>query len=121
MTNDKKAEGEAEVLAAVAKMQPEQHKTIGEKLHRIITTNAPDWLPRTWYGMPAYSNGDKVVCYFRGTEKFGERYVTLGFNPEANLDDGVMWPIVYALTDLPPAEEAAVSALIKKAASGLKR
>lgn len=118
MTTDaKKKDDEAAVEAAIAAMKPEAYRSIGEKLHTIIMTNAPDLLPRTWYGMPAYSNGNKIICFFRGSEKFGERYVTLGFNPEAHLDEGVMWPIAYAFTELTPAEEAKVAALIKKAVS----
>ena len=114
---DKKTEDEAAVLAAIAAMKPEAYRGIGERLHDIITTNAPGLLPRTWYGMPAYANGNKIICFFRGTEKFGERYVTLGFNPEAKLDDGAMWPIAYALTDLTTDDEAHIAELIRKAAS----
>jgi hypothetical protein len=99
--NDKKADDKAAVLAAITTMKPDPYRA----------------MPRTWYGMPAYSNGDKIICFFRGSEKFGERYVTLGFNPEANLDEGVMWPIAYALTELTDAEEARIAALIKQAAN----
>jgi hypothetical protein len=112
----KKNDDLAAVIDAIAAM-PEPDNSIGKKLHTIITTNAPDLLPRTWYGMPAYSNGNKIVCFFRSTKKFGERYMTLGFNDAAKLDEGVMWPIVYALTELNSAEEAKVAALIKKAVS----
>jgi uncharacterized protein YdhG (YjbR/CyaY superfamily) len=116
-TSDKKQTDEAAVLAAIAAMKPAEHRTIGEKLHEIITANAPSLQPRTWYGMPAYSNGNKVICYFRGSEKFGERYVTFGFNPEATLDDGSMWPIVYALTELTNEHEATIAALVRKSVS----
>jgi hypothetical protein len=115
--NDKKADDKAAVLAAITTMKPDTYRAMGERLHAIITTAAPNLMPRTWYGMPAYSNGDKIICFFRGSEKFGERYVTLGFNPEANLDEGVMWPIAYALTELTDAEEARIAALIKQAAN----
>lgn len=115
-TSNKKEEDKAAVLAAIANM-PEEDRTIGERLHDIITTNAPDLLPRTWYGMPAYSNGNKIICYFRSRKKFGERFMTLGFNDSAKLDDGEMWPIVYAIIKLTKNEEDKVAELIKKAAS----
>jgi uncharacterized protein YdhG (YjbR/CyaY superfamily) len=94
---------------------PEADRIIGEKIHTIIITNAPELMPRTWYGMPAYSNGNKIVCFFRSKQKFGERYMTLGFNDAAKLDEGSIWPITYAVTELSANEEAKVSALIKKA------
>ena len=84
---DKKADGEAAVLAAIAAM-PEPSRAMGERLHAIIKASAPALSPRTWYGMPAYAKDDKVVCFFRGAEKFEERYMTFGFNDEANLDEG---------------------------------
>ena len=97
---------------------PAPGRAMGERLHAIITASAPDLAPRTWYGMPAYANKDgKVVCFFRGADKFKERYMTLGFNQEANLDDGNMWPIAYALTELTAADEAKIGALVKKAVS----
>jgi hypothetical protein len=110
----KRAEGETEVLAAIAAMS-EPDRTISERLHRLITTNAPDLLPRTWYGMPAYTNGDKIVCWFRSRKKFGERYMTIGFNDIAKLDDGNLWPINYALTELTETEETALAELVHKA------
>jgi hypothetical protein len=113
-TNDKKADGEAEVQAAIAAM-PDADRIIGEKLHIIITSNAPDLLPRTWYGMPAYSNGNKVVLFFRSRQKFGERYMTLGFNDSANLDKGNLWPITYAIQELTAADENQVAELIRNA------
>jgi hypothetical protein len=112
----KKNDAEAAVLAAIATM-PEPDRTIGEKLHAIITASAPDLMPRTWYGMPAYSNGNKIVCFFRSTKKFGERFMTLGFNDVANLDEGNMWPIYFAIKDLASAEEAEITTLVKKAVS----
>jgi len=87
------------------------------RLHEIIKANAPELMPKTWYGMPAYAKDDKVVCFFQSSTKFNTRYSTLGFNDSANLDEGVMWPTAYALKALTPAEEARVAALIKKAAA----
>ncbi len=119
-TNDKtaakRAEGENEVLAAIAAM-PEPDRAVSERLHTIIKTNAPDLLPRTWYGMPAYSNGNKVICFFRSRQKFGERFMTLGFNDAANLDDGSVWPIYFAIKELAAADEAMIAALVRKAVS----
>lgn len=110
----KRTEDEAAVLGAIAAM-PEHERVMAERLHAIIKASAPDLLPRTWYGMPAYSNGNKIVCFFRSRQKFGERYMTFGFNDVANLDEGSMWPIYFALTDLTDVEEAKISALVKKA------
>jgi hypothetical protein len=105
------------VLATIAAM-PEPYRAMGERLHVIIKVNAPALLPRTWYGMPAYANRDgKVICFFRGGEKFKERYMTLGFNQEANLDEGHMWPIAFALKELTAAEETRIGALVRKAVS----
>jgi uncharacterized protein YdhG (YjbR/CyaY superfamily) len=106
--------GEAEVSKAIASM-PEADRTIGERLHSIIKANAPELLPRTWYGMPAYSNGNKVVCFFRSRQKFGERYMTIGFNDAAKLDEGNMWPITFAITKLTAADESKIGLLVKKA------
>src|SRR5476649_2648459 len=88
-------DNEAAVLEAIAAMS-ELDRAIGKRLHAIIKTSAPALLPRTWYGMPAYTNGNKIVCFFRSSQKFGERYLTLGFNDSAKLDQGAMWPIYYA-------------------------
>jgi uncharacterized protein YdhG (YjbR/CyaY superfamily) len=112
----KKADDEAAVLAAIAAM-PAPYRAIGERLHAIIKASAPTLSPRLWYGMPAYARNDRVVCFFRGADKFKERYMTLGFNDEANLDEGHMWPIAFALTELTAAEEARIGALVKKAVS----
>jgi uncharacterized protein YdhG (YjbR/CyaY superfamily) len=112
----KTTDGEKEVLAAIAAMT-EQSRTIGERLHLIIKTNAPVLSPKLWYGMPAYAKEGKVVCFFRGAEKFKERYMTLGFSQEANLDEGNMWPTSYALTELTTAEEKKIGELVKKAVS----
>ena len=110
-----KADGESAVLAAIAAM-PEPYRAIGERLHAIIRTSAPALTPRVWYGMPAYARDGKVVCFFRGADKFKERYMTLGFNDNAYLDDGRMWPIAFALTELTATEETKIAALVKKAA-----
>jgi len=110
-----KTDQESAVLAAIAAM-PEPYRAMGEQLHIIIKASAPSLSPRTWYGMPAYANRDgKVVCFFRGADKFKERYMTLGFNDVANLDEGYMWPIAFALTELTAAEKARIGALVKKA------
>jgi hypothetical protein len=111
-----KADGESAVLAKIAEM-PEPDRTMGERLHAIIKANAPALSPRLWYGMPAYAKDGTVVCFFRDTQKFKERYMTLGFNQEANLDEGAMWPIAFALKELTAAEEARIGALVKKAVS----
>jgi len=112
----KQDDNEAAVLEAIASM-PESDRVMGERLHATIKASAPALLPRTWYGMPAYTNGNKIVCFFRSRQKFGERYMTLGFNDVAKLDEGTMWPIYFALTDLTTAAEAKIAALVKKAAS----
>jgi hypothetical protein len=111
-----KAEGESVVLANIAAM-PEPYRAMGERLHAIIIANAPALSPKLWYGMPAYAKEGNVVCFFRSGQKFKERYMTLGFNDVANLDEGNMWPIAFALTDLTAAEEARIGALVKKAVS----
>ena len=108
------ADGEAAVLAKIAAM-PEPDRAMAERLHALIKAGAPTLAPRLWYGMPAYAKDGKVVCFFRDRQKFKERYLTLGFNQEANLDDGVLWPIAVALTELTAAAEAQISALVKKA------
>jgi len=109
-----KAEGESAVLAAIAAMQ---ERAMGERLHAIIRANAPTLSPKLWYGMPAYVNDGKVVCFFRSAQKFKERYMMLGFNDVANLDEGRMWPIAFAIKELTAAEEARIAALVKKAVS----
>ncbi|MDB5169364.1 MAG: hypothetical protein JWO41_720 [Candidatus Saccharibacteria bacterium] len=114
--NKKKNDGEAAVLEAIAAM-PEPDRAIGEQLHVLIRANAPDLMPRTWYGMPAYTNGNKIVLWFRSKKKFGERYMTIGFNDIAKLDAGNVWPISYALTELTSDEEAKIAELIQKAVS----
>jgi uncharacterized protein YdhG (YjbR/CyaY superfamily) len=111
------ADGEKDVLAAIAKTQDSERK-LCEKLHKVIRDAAPHLLPKTWYGMPAYANADeKVVVFFRPASKFKDRYLTLGFNDAARLDDGAMWATSYALLKLTPDEEKQIKALVKKAAS----
>jgi uncharacterized protein YdhG (YjbR/CyaY superfamily) len=107
---------ESDVLAAIAKM-PEPDRAMAERLHTIIKASAPSLAPRTWYGMPAYAKDNKVVCFFRGAHKFKERYAMFGFNDAANLDKGAMWPVAFAMKELTAAEEAKITALVKKAVS----
>ena len=112
-----KADGESDVLAKIAEM-PESDRTMAERLHALIKASAPDLSPRTWYGMPAYANqAGKVVCFFTPAAKFKDRYATFGFNAEANLDEGTMWPTSFALTELTPADEARIGELVKRAVS----
>jgi uncharacterized protein YdhG (YjbR/CyaY superfamily) len=110
----KKADGERAALEKIAEMQ-EPDRSMAERLHAIITATAPELWPRTWYGMPAYARGGKVVCFFQGADKFEARYATLGFNDAATLDDGDMWPTSFALKRLTDAEEARVIELVQKA------
>jgi len=111
-----KTDGESAVLAKIAAM-PEPYRTMGERLHAIIRAAAPALSPRVWYGMPGYAKDGNVICFFRGGQMFKERYMTLGFNSKANLDEGAMWPIAFALNELTAAEEARIEALVKKAVS----
>jgi uncharacterized protein YdhG (YjbR/CyaY superfamily) len=110
------ADGESAVLATIAAM-PEPDRVIAGRLHEIIKANAPVLSPRLWYGMPAYAKDGKVVCFFQSMQKFKTRYATFGFQHEANLDEGNMWPTAFALKKLTAAEEAKIAALVKKAAS----
>jgi uncharacterized protein YdhG (YjbR/CyaY superfamily) len=111
-----KADGESDVLAKIAEM-PKPDRAMAERLHAIVKAGAPALLPRTWYGMPAYAKDGKVVCFFQSAQKFKSRYATFGFSDKANLDEGAMWPTSFALKELTPAEEARISALVKKAVS----
>jgi hypothetical protein len=111
-----KSDGESAVLAAIAAM-PGPDRAMGERLHSIIKASAPALSPKTWYGMPAYAKDGKVVCFFRGGQRFNERYMTFGFNDNANLDEGGLWPTAFALKELTAAEEARIAALVKKAVS----
>jgi uncharacterized protein YdhG (YjbR/CyaY superfamily) len=111
-----KADGEADVLAKIAQMKGSD-RTMAKRIHEIVTENAPDLTPRTWYGMPAYGNQDgKVVCFFRDAKKFKDRYATFGFNDSAKLDRGAMWPTSFALKELTAAEEKQIAGLVKRAA-----
>ncbi|MGH3202680.1 MAG: iron chaperone [Streptosporangiaceae bacterium] len=111
-----KADGESEVLAKLAEMN-EPDRVLGERLHAIITATAPSLSPRLWYGMPAYAQDGKLICFFQSAQKFNSRYATLGFSDKANLDDGAMWPVYYALTESTAATEARIVALVKQALS----
>jgi len=111
-----KADGESDVLAKIAEM-PEPDRAMAERLHAIIKASAPALSPRTWYGMPAYAKDGKVVCFFQSAAKFKTRYATFGFQHEANLDEGGMWPVAFALKELTAAEEARIASLVKKAVS----
>jgi hypothetical protein len=111
-----RAEGEATVLAKIAEM-PKPDRALAERIHALIKASAPDLASKTWYGMPAYTKDDKIICFFKPASKFGVRYATLGFNDAANLDDGNMWPSEFAITKLTPADEKRISALVKQAVS----
>jgi uncharacterized protein YdhG (YjbR/CyaY superfamily) len=108
------ADGERDVLAKIAEM-PEPDRTMAERIHAIVKANAPSLSTRTYYGMPAYAKDGKVVCFFQPASKFKVRYSTLGFQPDAKIDDGNMWPIAWALTKLTAADEKKIAALVKKA------
>jgi uncharacterized protein YdhG (YjbR/CyaY superfamily) len=109
-----KADGESAVLAKIAEMQ-EPDRAMAERLHAIVEATAPELLPRTWYGMPAYAKDGKVVCFFHSAQKFKTRYATFGFNHAANLDNGSLWLVAFALKQLTAAEEAKIKTLLKKA------
>ncbi len=112
-----KADGESDLLAKIAAMR-EPDRAMAKRLHAIVKAAAPTLSPKTWYGMPAYANRDgKVVCFFQSAQKFKSRYATFGFSDAAKLDDGAMWPTYFALKGLSAAEEARISALVKKATS----
>jgi uncharacterized protein YdhG (YjbR/CyaY superfamily) len=112
--NKDRAEGERAIKEKIAEMSGSD-RTLAKKIHRIVTDNAPDLMPRTWYGMPAYAREGKVVCFFTPAEKFGSRYASFGFNDSANLDQGVMWPTSFAVKRLTEAEEKKLAALVRKA------
>jgi uncharacterized protein YdhG (YjbR/CyaY superfamily) len=111
-----KAEEESAVLAKIAAMQASD-RVMAKRLHAIVKASAPVLSPKLWYGMPAYAKDDKVVCFFQDSQKFKTRYATLGFNDAANLDEGAMWPVAFALKELTAAEEARIGAIVKKAVS----
>ncbi len=112
----KKADGESELLAKIAKM-PEPDRSMAERLHAVVKASGPDLLPRTWYGMPAYAKDGNVICFFQGAHKFKARYATFGFSDKANLDTGTSWPVAFALKELTADDEAKIGALVKKAVS----
>lgn len=114
--NKKREEGEKDILEKIAEM-PEPDRSMAERIHALVTAAAPDLWPRTWYGMPAYARDGKVVCFFQSAQKFESRYSTFGFNDTANLDDGSMWPISFALKELTAAEEEQLTALVRQAVS----
>jgi uncharacterized protein YdhG (YjbR/CyaY superfamily) len=109
-----KADGEGDVLARIAEM-PEPDRAMATRLHAIVKASAPALSPRTWYGMPAYARAGHVVCFFQSAHKFKTRYATFGFSDKANLDDGTMWPVAFALKELTAADEARIGALVRKA------
>ena len=111
-----RAAGESDVLEKIAEME-EPDRSMAERIHALITTSAPGLMPRTWYGMPAYSKDGDVICFFQNAQKFKARYGTLGFNDRANLDEGAMWPTSFALMELTPEVEERIVALVKKAVS----
>lgn len=115
--NSDRVAGEKAVLDRIAKM-PEPDRSMAKRIHGIVTETAPELMPKTWYGMPAYAKDGKVLCFFQDAKKFEARYASLGFSDTANLDEGNMWPTSFALTKLTSAEEAKISALVKKAAKG---
>ena len=113
-----RAEGEKAILTAIAGMKDPTDRSMGKRIHELVTAAAPELMPKTWYGMPAYANADgKVICFFQAASKFGVRYATFGFQPDAMLDDGNMWAASFALIKLTSAEEAKITALVKKAVS----
>ena len=111
-----KADGESAVLAKIAAM-PEPDRAMGKRLHAIIKASAPALSPKLWYAMPAYAKDAKIVCFFQSAQKFNTRYATLGFSDQANLDEGALWPVAFALKELTALEEARIAALVKKAVS----
>jgi uncharacterized protein YdhG (YjbR/CyaY superfamily) len=112
----KKVDAEEAVLAKIAEMS-EPDRIMGERLHAIIKASAPALSPKLWYGMPAYTKDGKIICFYQPAQKFKSRYATFGFNDDANLDEGGMWPTAFALKELTAAEEATIGALVKKAVS----
>jgi uncharacterized protein YdhG (YjbR/CyaY superfamily) len=114
--NQKKEEGEKDLLEKIAEMS-EPDRSMAKRIHEIITESAPDLWPKTWYGMPAYAKDGKVICFFQAASKFKVRYATFGFQPDANLDEGNMWPTSFALNELTAAEEKKIVALVMKAVS----
>jgi uncharacterized protein YdhG (YjbR/CyaY superfamily) len=112
----RRADAEEAVLAKIAEM-PEPDRIMGERLHAVIKANAPALTPKLWYGMPAYAKDGKIICFFQAAQKFKSRYATFGFNEDAHLDEGAMWPTAFALKELTAAEEEKIGALVRKAVS----
>jgi uncharacterized protein YdhG (YjbR/CyaY superfamily) len=112
----KRADGESDVLEKIAAMS-DSDRALAERIHAIVKASAPELTPRTWYGMPAYAKDGKVLCFFRDAQKFKERYATFGFNENARLDSGSMWPIAFAVKELTTDVEAKIAALVKEAVS----
>jgi uncharacterized protein YdhG (YjbR/CyaY superfamily) len=113
---DERAQGERDVLEKIAEMSGTD-RTMAERIHALVTATAPELVPRTYYGMPAYAKGGKVICFFQAASKFKVRYATLGFQPDARLDDGAMWPTSWALMELTPEAEERIAELVKRAVS----
>jgi uncharacterized protein YdhG (YjbR/CyaY superfamily) len=111
-----KVDGEKDLLEKIAEM-PEADRVMAERIHAIVKATAPELMPKTWYGMPAYAKDGKIVCFFQSADKFKSRYATLGFDAAANLDEGTMWPTSFALTKLTAADEEKITELVKRAAS----
>ena len=111
-----RAEGERDLLEKIAEM-PKADRVLAERFHAIVTASAPDLVPKTWYGMPAYAQDGKIVCFFKSADKFKSRYATIGFEESAHLDDGTMWQTSFAVTKLTAADEKKIAALVKKAVS----
>lgn len=109
-----KGDGLSDLRAKIAEMAPPD-RALAERIHEIVMAAAPDLAPRTWYGMPAYAKDGKVICFFQAASKFKVRYATFGFQPDARLDEGTMWPTGFALTALNPDDEARIAALVRRA------
>ncbi len=114
--NQDREAGERDLRSKIAEM-PKADRVLAERFHAIVTANAPDLMPKTWYGMPAYAQDGKVVCFFKSADKFKSRYATIGFEETAHLDEGTMWQTSFAVTKLTPADEKKIAALVKKAVS----
>jgi len=113
---DERSDGERDIRDKIAEM-PQPDRAMAERIHALVTTTAPVLVPRTYYGMPAYAKGGKVICFFQAASKFKVRYSTFGFQPEASIDDGEMWPVAFAVTELTPGVEKRIAALVKQAVS----
>jgi uncharacterized protein YdhG (YjbR/CyaY superfamily) len=111
---DERAEGERDVRAKIAEM-PTADRVMGERIHELVTTTAPSLVPKTYYGMPAYARDGKVICFYKPASKFKVRYSTFEFQPDARLDDGEIWPVAFAVTELNPRSEGRIAELVKKA------